>query len=293
MARILVLEDDKSMNEILVSTLSDDDYEVTAAFTGLQAIELCRKEVFDLLITDVRLPGADGVETLGELKKIQPALKCIVITGYASQDTPIRAIRLEVDDYLFKPFSLKYFLRSVERVLSREEDEECRRALFEGALQGAVSVPRQERDSKLAALVCRRESVFQALFVGIRSGYLNQEGASAVYSSLESLESTFRRLLTDGGSNSLQIAELQDCYIDIQEQLALMEVGAVDDSLAGERLPEEQFGPIFKAVRDSEIGLGELLYAPLLRRTPDSRFETLSELLELKRKLWPATARHS
>ena len=119
MANILVVEDDTSMNQILVETLEDQDHTVRSAADGKEAVSLAHREEFDLAISDVRLPGRDGVETLTELKKVQKNLKCIIITGYASADTPVRAIRLQVDDYLFKPFSLSYFLDTVNRVLAQ------------------------------------------------------------------------------------------------------------------------------------------------------------------------------
>ena len=79
MARILVVEDDKSMNDILVGCLTDDNHEVSSAFSGPEAIELSKLNTYDLLITDVRLPGIDGVETIDRVKRLQPHIKCIII----------------------------------------------------------------------------------------------------------------------------------------------------------------------------------------------------------------------
>ena len=71
------------MNQVLVETLEDEDHKVYSAQDGNSGIVIGRNHQFDLAISDVRLPGIDGVETLTELKKNQPDLKCIIITGYA------------------------------------------------------------------------------------------------------------------------------------------------------------------------------------------------------------------
>lgn len=287
MAKVLVVEDDKSMNEILVTTLTDEDHEVQPAFSGDEALDYCKAQSYDLLITDVRLPGADGVETLARLREQQPNLKCIVITGYAQEDTPVRAIRLNVDDYLFKPFSLAYFLKAVDRVLGEEHEKKSKKAMFKKLFQRFGLSMGDDNDSKLVGLVRERQESFRGLYVGARSGYLNQHAANEIYVSLETLEAEFRKLLNAKNSTADQIFDLQEHYTDIHERLALCEIGAQDEA---ERptLPKESFAPLYTAIKDSEISFEELLYAPLLRKTPDSRFETLSELLDLKRKLWPA-----
>ena len=84
MANILVVEDDTSMNQVLAETLMDEGHEVKTAPTGDIALKLADHNKFDLAISDVRLPGMDGVEVLKRMKQMQPGLKAIVITGYAS-----------------------------------------------------------------------------------------------------------------------------------------------------------------------------------------------------------------
>jgi len=278
------------MNSILESTLADQGFDVTTAFDAEEAIEKCVKSSFDLLVTDVRLPGVDGVEVVQKLKELQPWLKSIVITGYASEDTPVRAIRLNIDDYLFKPFSLKYFLRSVDRVLHQEEERKSKRALF-GKLfsRFGLSMGDDKKDEFLEKLVHDRQEAFQGLFVGIRSNYLNRKKAGEIYTKLDSLEARFRNMLNARKPDSSKLESLTNAYVDIHDRLALAEIGATEDEDAGERLPPEVFQPLHEAVKKGDITFEELLYAPLLRKTPDARFETLQELLVLKHKLWPTS----
>jgi CheY-like chemotaxis protein len=290
MAHILVVEDDEQMNDMLESTLQSQGYTVLTAFNAQQAIERCQQETFDLVITDVRLPGMDGVEMLGRIKKIQPRLKSIVITGYASEDTPVRAIRYQVSDYLFKPFSLKYFLSAVNRTIQGENEKTTKRELF-GRLfaKFGLSMARSQ-DRALERVVEERQEAFRFLFVGTRSGYLSQQPACELYSKLELLETRFRKLLNEAAPNPSLVQAIESAYKDIQ----MFDDSPLREDLQSGRavatnpktITQDQFKPLYEAIKKTEISFEELLYAPLLRITPDSRFETMKELVELKRKLW-------
>ncbi|CAM9829588.1 unnamed protein product [Phaeothamnion confervicola] len=114
---ILVVEDDPLMLAALEILLLDEGYNVTTASSGIEAIEMARKQNFDLVVSDVQMAEMDGIETLSNLKKQQPTTRSIVITGYASPDVPIRAIKMGVDDYILKPFDDRQFIASVKRCL--------------------------------------------------------------------------------------------------------------------------------------------------------------------------------
>lgn len=293
MSRILVVEDDEQMNSMLELCLSSLDHTVATAFSGPQGIELCRQDTFDLIVTDVRLPGMDGVEMLGNIKKIQPGLKSIVITGYASDDTPIRAIRCQVSDYLFKPFSLQYFMDSVARTLNTEKEKASKLQLFGRLFSKFGLSMRRSQDRALEWLVEERDMAFRFLFVGTRTKYLSQREASELYSKLETLEARYRRLLNEESPKESVVKAIESAYQGIQMHdasplpLEMLEGGQAKDAPPPRVISREEFEPLYNAVKNSEISFEDLLYAPLLRITPDSRFETMQELLELKRKLWP------
>lgn len=115
--RILVVEDDPLMLSALEILLEDEGYDVTTASSGMEAIELAKGENFDLVVSDVRMAEMDGIETLSNVKQQQPDARSIVITGYASPDIPVQAIKLGVDDYIMKPFDDRQFVASVKRCL--------------------------------------------------------------------------------------------------------------------------------------------------------------------------------
>lgn len=126
--KILVVDDEELIRRTIAKILKKADFEVVLAESGQHAIEIARSESFDMVISDVRMPGIDGIETIRRIKELQPEIHSIIITGYASEDTPVAALKLGVNDYIFKPFEVDTFLHSVRRNLvhvrlMREKDE--------------------------------------------------------------------------------------------------------------------------------------------------------------------------
>lgn len=115
--KILVVDDEELIRRTVAKILRKADHEVVLAADGAEAIELAKQESFDMVISDVRMPGIDGVETIRRIKEIQPEIYAIIITGYASEETPVQALKVGVNDYIFKPFEIDTFLHSVHRNL--------------------------------------------------------------------------------------------------------------------------------------------------------------------------------
>jgi len=105
--KTLIVDDDKKLLSVLTSLLVEDDHDVTACNNGLDAIEKCRGEKFDLLISDLMMPGASGLDVLRETRKIYPDILVILITGFASIESAVQAIREGAYDYITKPFKLE------------------------------------------------------------------------------------------------------------------------------------------------------------------------------------------
>ncbi|MEW6281686.1 MAG: response regulator [Candidatus Eremiobacterota bacterium] len=123
MVRILLLEDDDSLRELLAAVLMDNGYQVEAAATGDEAVRVAQSQEFDLVVTDVRMPGLDGLQALELVQRQQPGVPSMVVTGFSSEADSIRAIRLGVGDYLKKPFSVETFLSAVHRLISQRQRE--------------------------------------------------------------------------------------------------------------------------------------------------------------------------
>jgi two-component system response regulator PilR (NtrC family) len=101
-ARVLVVDDERSMRELLSIVLKRDGHDVLVAEDGPSAVELMRRERIDILITDIRMPQMSGVDVLREAKRIDPEIISIIMTAFASTDTAVEALRLGAADYVNK-----------------------------------------------------------------------------------------------------------------------------------------------------------------------------------------------
>lgn len=99
--------------------LQMEGYSIQEAASGEEALEKAKLHYYDLVLCDVRMPGMDGIETIGELKDSIHDAHFIVMTGFASEEAPIQALRLGVDDYITKPFDIPLFLEKIRGVARR------------------------------------------------------------------------------------------------------------------------------------------------------------------------------
>lgn len=106
MTKILVVEDDEQIRQGLLEVLSQDGYEVSSAATGVEAIEKAKKEAYDLVITDLVMPGASGMDVLREVKSINSETQVIIITGFGTIENAVQAMGEGASDYLCKPLRI-------------------------------------------------------------------------------------------------------------------------------------------------------------------------------------------
>ncbi len=121
MKKILVIDDDVLVLKTIRRLLSMEGYEVTECKSAEESLAVLQSNIFDLAITDIRMPGMDGIQLLGRLRgdEKNKNLPVILLTGYASEEAPIEAFRLNADDYLLKPFNSDQLLMSVRQILER------------------------------------------------------------------------------------------------------------------------------------------------------------------------------
>ena len=117
--KILVVDDDESVCMVLKRVLQSAGHHVEVARNGQAAIDTLRSESFDLIITDLKMPGVGGLEVLERAKELDPLSEVIVITGYASVDSAVEVMRLGAYDYITKPFNLDRIRILAERALQR------------------------------------------------------------------------------------------------------------------------------------------------------------------------------
>ena len=115
--RVLVVDDEEAVRDLIVKTLTMADYEVNSAADGQSALDALKDTDFDLLITDLRMPGMDGLTVIRQARRLSPSLPIIIITGYSTEASAIEAINLGVCGYLTKPFRLPRILSVAARAL--------------------------------------------------------------------------------------------------------------------------------------------------------------------------------
>ena len=123
MSRILIIEDESAIRRVLIKILSEenDNYQVDEAEDGLSGIEKIKKEDFDLVLCDIKMPKMDGVEVLEAVKKIKPEIPIVMISGHGDLDTAVNTMRLGAFDYISKPPDLNRLLNTVRIALDRKE----------------------------------------------------------------------------------------------------------------------------------------------------------------------------
>jgi DNA-binding NtrC family response regulator len=113
---VLIIDDEPLMRLSMLDALKAIGYETRSASTGHEGRELLGKETFDIMITDLRLPGSDGLDLLQACKQRSPRTEVIVITAHGSVETAVEAMKLGAYDYITKPFSMDELLLIVDRV---------------------------------------------------------------------------------------------------------------------------------------------------------------------------------
>jgi len=123
---ILIVDDDESLREFLEIFLANEGYKVRSAPSGEAALEEIRQRAPDLVISDIRMPGMDGVQLLKEIKGIDPTVPVVLITAFASLDSAVEAMKEGAWDYVTKPFQLEELREIVERAISSASTKAAR-----------------------------------------------------------------------------------------------------------------------------------------------------------------------
>jgi len=117
--RVLIVDDEPVIREVLLERLSSAGFECQIARNSREALGHVRADRFDLVLSDIAMPGGDGMSLLRQIKSEQPNLDVVMLTGVVDVDTAIRAIRLGASDYLTKPFNLDEVVLTIERTLEK------------------------------------------------------------------------------------------------------------------------------------------------------------------------------
>ncbi|MFA6055976.1 MAG: sigma-54 dependent transcriptional regulator [Thermodesulfovibrionales bacterium] len=118
--RILIVEDEKSMREVLRMLLEGEGYDVISASDGLDGSSYIERDIFDLVITDIKMPGLDGFELLKKVKEISPETLVIMVTAFGTSESAIEAMKRGAYDYINKPFNIDELRIIVRKALEKK-----------------------------------------------------------------------------------------------------------------------------------------------------------------------------
>ena len=116
--KILVVDDEDIVRTSCSRTLSPEGYEVKLAKNGAEGLKMASEERFDLVLTDLKMPDMDGIEVLRIIKEQWPETAVIIVTGYQTVDTAVKAIKLGAYDYIEKPFTPDALIAAVREALA-------------------------------------------------------------------------------------------------------------------------------------------------------------------------------
>lgn len=118
--KILVVDDEDIVRTSCSRTLKPGGFEVKLAKNGREGLKMMSEEKFDLVLTDLKMPDMDGIEVLRRIKEDWPEVEVIIITGYQTVDTAVRAIKLGAFDYIEKPFTPDALMNAVAKALDNK-----------------------------------------------------------------------------------------------------------------------------------------------------------------------------
>ncbi|MBA7573444.1 Transcriptional regulatory protein ZraR [subsurface metagenome] len=120
---ILVVDDDSSMRMVLSESLENCGYKVETSGGGADALEKFQEDAFDVVVTDMKMPGIGGMEVLRGVKKISSEIPVVVMTAYGTVNTAVEAMKEGAEDFIMKPFSMDHLEAVVKKVMAKKDGE--------------------------------------------------------------------------------------------------------------------------------------------------------------------------
>lgn len=281
---VLVVEDDLRMLETLVELVEDLGHNAKGAGSVDEAMAL--SDSFDLLITDVRMAGIDGIQGFSLLKKRLPKLKCIVITGWASDEASARAVAIEVDEFHRKPIQLDILEKSVERILNPQSAAGYYLDLIKGApinaLKSAMSLFSTNPKTKLENA---RNRCFKALYTAIKSGYIPADTANGVFCKLVRHDESYQAQSLE--PDTTEVNRLVQSYGEIFQYLSALANSGHSVMVGGDRIEPTHFRTLYNAIQTEKIHIDQFFLAPHLYKSSPAELAVKSpQLAQLRQVLW-------
>ncbi len=115
--RILVVDDEPKICHLIEELFKLEGYQIDVSFSGIEALQMMKRYNYEMLLTDLKMPGIDGLELIQKAKELNPEIRTIMVTGYTTVETAVQSLRHGVDDYITKPFNILELKKVVKRTL--------------------------------------------------------------------------------------------------------------------------------------------------------------------------------
>lgn len=130
MPKLLIVDDEEKIREFVKKYALFEGHTIKEASNGLDAIDMCKEEKFDLIILDIMMPELDGFSTCKEIKKTDPNIPIIMLSARGEEYDKIHGFELGIDDYVVKPFSPKELMMRVDAILKRSSNNPVSKDIF-------------------------------------------------------------------------------------------------------------------------------------------------------------------
>ncbi len=212
MAKILVVDDDQGMREFMEIMLVQEGYDVTSIGEPVKAIDLCRKNAFDLIITDLKMPKISGLDFLKVIKDQRPDSIVILITGYASGETAIKAMKEGAYDYVEKGGSIEELKKVVRSALQKkgliENNIGGKKILPDAANSFCGMIGTNREMIKIFATIKKVSDTLANILILGESGTGKELVASAIHENSSRLKKPFVAINSGGIPENLLESEL-------------------------------------------------------------------------------------
>src|SRR5437588_5786805 len=214
MPNILIVEDEPKMRRLLEISLGEDGHTVSVAPDAETGLKCLRRDPVDLIVTDLKLPGMNGLEFLQEAKKINPSVPVVVMTAYGTVETAVEAMKAGASDYVLKPFSMAEMKLVVSKELDvqrmRDENRSLKEALGKRYHYQNI-VARSARMQEVLAIVERVAHTNSTVLLGGESGVGKDLIARAIHQNSRRASGPFIKINSTAIPDNLFESELF-CY---------------------------------------------------------------------------------